>query len=93
MLTAIQEIADYRSDEEKEHLAALAYLKACNLLFENGTLSHTPIYNMSSETLKNLRKGFDFFKHWKDSFSAGIYMHDFKSFDEDLFSLLSRREH
>lgn len=74
MLTAIQEIADHRADEEKEHEAALAYFKACNLLFENGTLSHTPIYNMSSETLKNLRKGFYFFKHWKDSFLAGTYM-------------------
>ena len=36
MLNAIQEIAQHRPDEQKEHLAALAYFKACNLLFENG---------------------------------------------------------
>ena len=55
MLDAIQEIAERRSDEEKEHMAVLQYFQACNLLFENGTLSHKPIDDISSETLKNIK--------------------------------------
>lgn len=38
-MSAVEELADLRPEEMKEHLAVLDYLKACNL-FENGTLSH-----------------------------------------------------
>lgn len=73
MLDAIQEIAECRPDEEKEHMAVLQYLKACNLLFENGTLFHKPIDDdISSETLKNIKEGFQFFQNWKNSFPAGM---------------------
>ena len=71
MLDAIQEIAERRPDEEKEHMAVLQYLQACNLLFENGTLSHKPIDDdISSETYKNIREGFQFFQNWKNIFSC-----------------------
>ena len=39
MLSAIKEIADSRPDERQEHMATYAYLKACNLIFEEGILS------------------------------------------------------
>jgi hypothetical protein len=50
--------------EEKEHLAQLNYLKACNFLFENGILSHMPIYKLTSEILVNMDNRFQFFHQW-----------------------------
>ena len=73
MLDAIQEIAEHRPDEEKEHMAVLQYLQACNLLFENGTLSHKSIDDdISSEILKNIKEAFQFFQNWKNSFPASM---------------------
>ena len=71
MLDAIQEMAQNRPDEEKEHMAVLEYLKACNLLFESGTLSHQPIKHVSSNVLENMDKGFCYFSKWKADHSAG----------------------
>lgn len=38
----------------------LKYLEACNLLFEQGSLSH-------SDVLKNIDKGFCYFAEWLNS--------------------------
>jgi hypothetical protein len=40
------------------------YLKACSDLFENGLLSKTPIYDMESPVIKNIRRGFEYFENW-----------------------------
>ena len=45
----------------------LAYLKACNLLFEQGFLSHDCIRSMDCDTMKNINKGFEYFSGWLNS--------------------------
>ena len=45
----------------------LAYLEACNLLFEQGFLSHDRIRSTDSEVIKNINKGFEYFSKWLDS--------------------------
>lgn len=52
--------------QQKEHLAVHEYLKACNSIFENGILSHTPIECSSSPVLKNIEVGYKYFNDWKD---------------------------
>ncbi len=68
MLSAVKEIADKRPDEKEEHMATYFYLKACNLLFEEGILSEKPITSMSS--LQNMEDGFAYFKNWKKEVAA-----------------------
>lgn len=65
MLSAIKELADRNEDEKVEHMATLYYLTACNLLFEEGILSKTPISSISSPLLKNMKDGFTYFMQWK----------------------------
>ena len=43
------------------------YLEACNLLFEQGMLSHKQIKDMQSEVISNIRNGFKFFTNWYDA--------------------------
>ena len=45
----------------------LAYLKACNLMFEQGFLSHDHIRSMDCDTMKNINKGFKYFSGWLSS--------------------------
>ena len=42
------------------------YLQACNKMFENGILSHTPIKSTDSTVLHNIDEGFHFFMGWCD---------------------------
>ena len=65
MIAAIEEMAEARPEERLEHKAALEYLTACRLLFENGTLSHERVDSTSSTVLKNLDSGFNYFFAWK----------------------------
>ncbi len=51
-------------------MATYFYLKACNLLFEEGILSEKPITSMSSPVLKNMEDGFAYFKNWKKEVAA-----------------------
>ena len=75
MLGAIKEMAEARPEEQLEHTAVLNYLTACSFLFEKGTLSHERVDGMSSQVLKNMDTGFEFFNTWKMHFSnAGIYI-------------------
>lgn len=67
-MSAVEELADLRPEEMKEHLLVLDYLKACNLLFENGTLSHQQVSQCSSKVLKNIDQGFEFLYNGKKNF-------------------------
>ena len=76
MLSAIKDIADARPDEREEHMATYMYLKACNLLFEEGILSEKPISSLSSPVLKNIEDGFTYFSEWRkkvSSFKGGVH--------------------
>lgn len=42
----------------------LAYLEACNKLFENGFLSHKRILSMESDVIKSIKEGYEFFTGW-----------------------------
>lgn len=69
MLSAILALAENREDEP-EHMAVFHYLKACNLLFEEGILSKTPVSSVSSPPLKKMKDGFAYFVKWKEDVSA-----------------------
>ena len=45
----------------------LAYLKACNMLFEQGFLSHNHIMSMDCDTIKNIDQGYKYFSGWLSS--------------------------
>ena len=45
----------------------LAYLEACNLLFERGFLCHEQIRSLDSIVLKNISKGYSYFSSWLTS--------------------------
>lgn len=66
MLSAIKELANRNEEEKEEHMATLYYLRACNLLFEEGILSKTPISSASSPLLTNMNDGFTYFMQWKE---------------------------
>lgn len=61
---------------QPQHLRHL-YLEACNLLFEQGLLSHDRIRSMDSDVLKNIDKGYSYFTAWLDSlFELGMHTHN-----------------
>lgn len=72
MLSAIQELADGRTDEQecKEHLETLEYLTALNLLFERGILSNDHVNSLSSHVLGNMEKGLTYFSEWRRKVDA-----------------------
>ena len=45
----------------------LLYLEACNLLFEQGFLSHDRVRSADAKVLTNINKGFSYFTDWLDS--------------------------
>jgi len=45
----------------------LLYLEACNLLFEQGFLSHDLVRSADAKVLTNINKGFSYFTEWLDS--------------------------
>ena len=47
----------------------LAYLEACNLLFEQGFLSHDHDRGTDSDVIKNTNRGYEYFSKWLDSIS------------------------
>ena len=42
------------------------YLEACNLIFENGILSHEMICSPESKVLLNIHEGMKWFINWKE---------------------------
>lgn len=63
MIAAVKDLDSGGSDVEASTKIAV-YLKACNLLFEQGLLSHRRINNKDSPVLGNIRKGMAFFEQW-----------------------------
>jgi len=52
----------------------LLYLEACNLLFEQGFLSHDQVRSADAKVLMNIDKGFSYFTDWLDSLlKIGMY--------------------
>lgn len=76
MLSAIKEIAESRPDECKAHMTTYTYLKAVNLMFEEGILSEKAVTTVSSPQLMNMKDGFKYFSEWKTNLITkmpGIY--------------------
>ena len=42
------------------------YLEACNLLFEQGFLSHDRVRSADAKVQVNINKGFKYFTDWRD---------------------------
>ena len=64
-MSAIREIAE--KDTMKEpHSLTENYLRACNMIFENGILSHEKITSMSSRPIANMAEGMKWFFKWKE---------------------------
>ena len=42
----------------------LKYLTSCNLLFEQGLLSHDRVHAKDIKVIENVRKGYSFFSDW-----------------------------
>ena len=61
MIAAVQDLATSGSDEGGSTNTG-EYLEACNLLFDQGMLSHRRIINTNSPVLTNIRKGMTFFE-------------------------------
>ena len=47
-------------------MATYRYLKACNLIFENGFLSRKFISSSHDEPLQSISEGMEFFRDWLD---------------------------
>ena len=58
MISAIREIAEMDEELQDSRIATAQYLEACNLLFEQGILSHSIV------VLENMKKGYEYFKEW-----------------------------
>ena len=63
MIAAVQDLAVSGSDRGGSKNTG-EFLEACNLLFEQGMLSHRRINNSNSPVLTNTRKGMTFFEEW-----------------------------
>ena len=66
MLAAIREMAEKDECTKQTHVCAAEYLEACNLIFENGILSHEMICSPNSKALMNIREGMKWFFKWKE---------------------------
>lgn len=71
LIAAIREIAERRGlGEGDTHTVVAQYLEACNLIFENGILSHDIISSSQSACLANICKGMSWFFKWKEEVAA-----------------------
>lgn len=70
MTAAIYELAETCDYGKQSHIATAEYLEACNLLFEQGILSHSIVDNENSQVLKNMKQGFSYFSEWYDEMVA-----------------------
>ena len=62
MIATIQDLAREPNQEASEQ--TVAYLDACNLLFEQGLLSRRRINNRDSPVLANITRGMSFIEEW-----------------------------
>lgn len=65
MLAAIHEMAEKDEITKQSHMCTAEYLEACNLIFENGILSHEMICSPKSKALANISEGMKWFFKWK----------------------------
>ena len=67
MLAAIREMAEKKDECTKQtHVCTAEYLEACNLIFENGILSHEMICSPNSKALVYISEGMKWFLKWKE---------------------------
>ena len=66
MIAAIQEMAEKHDIFCNSHLLTAEYLQACNMMFQNGILSHEKITSTSSKALSNMEEGMKWFFKWKE---------------------------
>ena len=53
----------------------LKFLEACNLMFENGFLSHDRVSISNKQVMANIDKGYEFFCNWLDGIYKGGKQH------------------
>ena len=58
--------SDPKPPDLKQTECTLKYLEACNLLFENGLLSHNKVSSKERQVLLNIKEGYNFFSTWLD---------------------------
>ena len=63
MIATVKDLASSDSDVETSTNTG-EYLEACNVLFEQGMLSHRRINSKNTPVLTNIRKGMAFFEQW-----------------------------
>ena len=67
MLAAIREMVEKKDEfTQQSHVCTAEYLEACNLIFENGILSHEMICSLKSKSLVNISEGMKWFFKWKE---------------------------
>lgn len=66
MIAAIREMVEKMHCLGNAHDLTAQYLEACNLMFENGILSHDVITSSNSNCLENISKGMSWFIKWKE---------------------------
>lgn len=54
------------AEQKIENESMVQFLKALNLMFEHGFLSHTPCFSADDEACANIRKGFEYFVRWRE---------------------------
>lgn len=67
MICALHELAEIdNGDGEYLHSASATalFLESCNLLFEQGILSHSAITSIEDSVIDNMRKGHKYFLDW-----------------------------
>ena len=65
MIATIEEMAAKQLSQHDTNTAK--FLTACNMLFEQGILSHSTIDSMQSKIIKNMDTGYLFFEQWRTS--------------------------
>lgn len=63
MTAAVKDLSSNGTDIEASTKTG-EYLDACNLLFEQGPLSHCRVNNKDRSVLENIKKGMSFFEQW-----------------------------
>ena len=72
-------MAEKKEELRETHLLTAEYLQACNLLFENGILSHEKITSVSSKALLNMAEGMKWFIKWKEELQDEPGIDNFQS--------------
>ena len=67
MLATLEEMAEKKEGTVKtSFMLTVKYLESCNMIFENGILSHEKITRSDSIPLVNMEIGLKWFLQWKE---------------------------